>query len=129
MKACVGWPLFPAACALALVITTNLVLLAAPRPRPRHMCSETREDIARSTIIKYAFDALPEWQRAHPETTCPRGLGELNEWMNNKDIRDPWGRDYRFICTLSSQHGRGIVVWSAGPDQRFGNSDDIASDR
>jgi hypothetical protein len=125
MKAAtVGWPLFPAAC----VIVTNLVLLAVP---PKRCCgfSETSEQSARSTVIKYAFEALPEWQRTHPEATCPRRLGELNEWMNNKDIRDPWGRDYRFICTLSSQHGRSIVVWSAGPDRRFGNSDDIASDR
>lgn len=128
MKAAtVGWPLFPAAC----VIATNLVLLAAPPTRCiRCGCfSETPEQTAHSTVVKYAFEAMPEWQRAHSAFSCPAQLAELNEWMNNKDIRDPWGRDYRSFCTLDTRHGTSIVVWSAGPDQHFGNSDDIASDR
>ena len=125
MKAAtIGWPLFPAAC----VIATNLVLLAVPPPRPMRCFCETTEQIAHSTVVKYASEAWPEWQRAHPAATCPAKLGELNEWMNNKDIRDPWGPDYRMDCRIHS----GVVslrVTSAGPDQEHGNDDDIASDR
>lgn len=87
---------------------------------------ESKHDIARATAAKYAFEALPSWLTTHPGCTCPDDLADLNEWMNKKDTRDPWGRDYRWACgPLRNQPS--LLVVSAGPDGRFGTSDDIGS--
>jgi Type II secretion system (T2SS), protein G len=104
----------------------GLHALSTLTSRSMCMCGETKERIARSTVVKYVCEALPSWQLAHPDATCPVDLTELNEWMNNKDIRDPWGRDYRWDCR--SQDGVAMLVTSAGPDEHFGTADDIGSD-
>ena len=51
--------------------------------------------------------------------------------MNSKDIRDPWGTDYHFMCgPFVTSHGRTtLIVTSAGEDGQFGTRDDIWSDR
>ena len=110
-----------------LVIGISVAVAAANCP---HMssCSETKEDIARATVTKYALEAFPSWQETHPAMACPSDLLVLNEWMNNKDIRDPWGTDYRFRCRSVSGVGH-LTVRSAGTDQEHGTADDIASDR
>lgn len=53
---------------------------------------------------------------------CPADLETLDQ-ATEHDIQetDPWGTRYRFDCTGATD----VVVWSAGPDQRFGNDDDI----
>ncbi len=110
-----------------LSIAFVVVISAAEQPR-MSACGETKVDIARSTVTKYTWEAFPSWQAAHPAMACPSDLGVLNEWMNNKDIRDPWGTDYRFRCRSIRGVAR-LTVRSAGPDQEHGTSDDIASDR
>ncbi len=107
-----------------VVVLSGLSQMRAGRMR---CCGETKQQIARSTIYKYAFEAYPSWSAANPTHTCPAKLEVLNEWMNHKDIRDPWGTDYRFRCR--SLTGVTITVISAGEDQELGTADDIRSDR
>jgi hypothetical protein len=93
--------------AIGLSTTVLVGLVAGPR---RTCCGgESKVDIAKATVKKYAFEAYPSWAAAHLFDECPRSLLELNEYMNNKDIRDPWGRDYFMVC------GNGkFLVFSAG---------------
>lgn len=89
-------------------------------------CGETKPQIARAAVFKYAFEAYPSWRLAHPDEECPADLVALNEWTNRKDVRDPWGRDFRWECPYRSG-GVSLLVESAGPDRRFGTTDDIRS--
>jgi hypothetical protein len=81
---------------LALLIGGTQVL--STRAFRSFGCSKT--DIARATVKKYAYEAYPMWSADHPGQACPRHLEELNEYMTNKDTRDPWGNTYRMVCGL-----------------------------
>jgi hypothetical protein len=92
------------------------------------MCVESKIDIARATVKKYAYEAYPSWSVEHPYPACPRSVLELNDWMNNKDARDPWGSSYFVLCGSTLPPGaKGIGVASAGEDGAFGTADDITS--
>jgi hypothetical protein len=105
-----------------------LVLLAWPPFSARGLRCRgdrpTKADKANLIVRKYAYEAYPQWAWAHRETRCPRALVELDEHINDKDTRDPWGRPYRMICVE-----RGVVVYSGGPDGYVGTDDDIWSNR
>jgi len=84
--------------------------------------AESKADIARATAKKYAFEAYPSWRLAHADTACPRSLEELNDYMNNKDTKDPWGGSYVMGCGEKN-----LVVMSPGEDGLLGTADDIRS--
>ena len=112
--------------AFAFTIAGGVAAIDAATSRRMSRSGETKEQIARSTVTKYAYEAWPSWAASHPEARCPKDLADLNEWMNNKDIRDPWRRDYRWKCSFDGRTTT-LVVESAGPDARFGTDDDIGS--
>lgn len=92
-----------------------------------HCFAATKNDIARATTMKYAFEAFPSWLADHPGRGCPAKFEELNAYMNNKDLRDPWGNDYRFFCAPTDPAN--LLVWSAGEDEKPNTSDDVWSVR
>jgi hypothetical protein len=102
--------------AVALVVSA---LVAGPRM----VCSESKTDLAKATVKKYAFEAYPSWRAQHRSEACPERLDDLDEYMNNKDVTDPWDGVYEMSC---SEYG--ILVWTAGEDGRAGTGDDIRSD-
>ena len=124
MKACVGWPLFPAGCAIALAF----VIVAAPRTRTS-FCGGSKADIARLTVAQLAYEAFPQWSAEHPKARCPANLEALLPWTNATEVIDPWGRDYRFFCVVQPGRSAYIVAWSAGQDRHHGTDDDIRSDQ
>ena len=76
---------------------------------------ESKEKIAKATVQKYAYDAYPQWSSAHPDKQCPEKLEDLNEYMNNKDIKDPWGNNYKMMCGSQLPAGaKGLAVMSSG---------------
>jgi len=85
-------------------------------------CGHSKVDIAKLTIAKYADEAYPEFRAANPTRECPVALRELNEWMNAKDVQDPWGTSYVMTCGNHT-----ILVGSAGEDATFGTADDLWS--
>jgi hypothetical protein len=90
--------------------------------------AESKGDVASMTTKKYAFEAYPVWSQAHPDQACPARLEELNEYMNNKDIKDPWGNDYKMFCGPSLPAGaKGLAAMSNGEDGKEGTPDDIKS--
>jgi general secretion pathway protein G len=89
---------------------------------------ESKEKIAKATVQKYAYDAYPQWSSAHPDKQCPEKLEDLNEYMNNKDIKDPWGGTYKMLCGQNLPAGaKGLAVVSPGEDGKEGTSDDVKS--
>jgi hypothetical protein len=117
------------AAAAGIVGAVVVSAIAISQRRVMKVFAQTKEGIARETVTKYAYEAMPSWQRARPDAVCPARLADLNEWMNNKDIRDPWGRDYGWHCHSSSGVVTRFAVTSAGPDETFGTRDDITSIR
>lgn len=88
----------------------------------------SKTDVASMAAKKYAFEAYPSWAAAHPDKACPDRLVDLNEYMNEKDTKDPWGNDYKMFCGANLPAGaRGFAVLSAGEDGKEGTADDIKS--
>lgn len=105
-----------------------LALTAVVVEGPRRMCSfgSSKVEIAQRTVKKYAFEAYPRWRLGQPDRSCPASLVELNDYMNNKDIRDPYGAEYQWSCGTYAGRTK-LNVWSLGEDQILGSSDDIRS--
>ena len=105
-----------------------LVMGLVVGPRVMKLFGESKVDIARDTVRKYAFEAYPSWSAAHPDKACPERLEDLNEYMNNKDAKDPWGGTYKMMCGQNLPAGaKGLAVQSPGEDGKDGTSDDIKS--
>lgn len=105
-----------------------LVMGLVVGPRVMRMFGESKVDIAKATVTKYAYEAYPSWSASHTDKACPDKLEDLNEYMNNKDIKDPWGGTYKMLCGQNLPAGaKGIAVMSAGEDQKEGTDDDVKS--
>ena len=88
----------------------------------------SKEKIAKVTVEKYANEAFPQWSMQHPDKGCPDKIDDLNEYMNNRDTKDPWGNPYKLMCGQNLPPGaRIIAVLSLGSDGREGTADDIKS--
>jgi len=105
-----------------------LVMGLVVGPRVMKMFGESKVDIARMTAKKYADEAYPSWATTHTDKPCPEKLEDLNEYMNNKDTKDPWGGSYKMLCGPSLPAGaKGLAVMSPGEDGKEGTPDDIKS--
>lgn len=105
-----------------------LVMGLVVGPRVMRMFGESKVDIARATTKKYAFEAYPSWSAAHPDKSCPEKLEDLNEYMNNKDVKDPWGGQFKMLCGQNLPAGaKGMAVMSPGEDGKEGTTDDVKS--
>ena len=98
-------------------------------PRVMKMFGESKVDIAKLTVQKFANEAFPQWARAHPDKGCPEKIEELSEYMDKKDTKDPWGNVYKFYCGQNLPAGAkgGFAVSSPGEDGKEGTPDDIKS--
>ena len=106
-----------------------LVMGLVVGPRVMRMFSKSKEDIAALTVKKYAYEAFGEWSQAHPDKACPDKLEDLSQYMDSKDIKDPWGNPYKMFCGQNLPAGAkgGLAVMSSGPDGKDGTEDDIKS--
>jgi hypothetical protein len=105
----------------ALLFVPLLVGLVA-EPRTIKVFAESKVDVAKLTVKKYAFEAYPQWLREHPSQECPRSLHAVDGYMDHADQHDPWGRPYVFTCG-----GGKLYVMSLGEDGRSNTADDIWS--
>lgn len=105
-----------------------LVMGLVVGPRVLAIFADSKSDIARLAVTKYAHEAYPQWLAQHPGATCPASIDELGELMNRKSSKDPWGNQYKMFCAPSLPVGaKGIAIASPGPDHREGTDDDIRS--
>src|SRR6476619_6655818 len=106
-----------------------LVMGLVVGPRVMRMFSKSKEDIAALTVKKYAYEAFGEWSQAHPDKACPDKLEDLSQYMDSKDVKDPWGNPYKMFCGQNLPAGAkgGLAVMSSGPDGKDGTEDDVKS--
>jgi prepilin-type N-terminal cleavage/methylation domain-containing protein len=97
-------------------------------PKVMTMFQGSKVDITKIKLKKYAFEAYPSWSTTHPDKQCPEKLSDLNEYMNNDDSNDSWGRPLTMLCGTNLPAGaRGLAVTSAGEDGKEGTPDDLKS--
>lgn len=91
--------------------------------------ARTDQDAAQLAVKKYAYEAFGEWSQSHPDKACPDKLDDLNQYMDRKDVLDPWGHPYAMFCGAQLPAGAkgGLAVMSSGPDGHEGTEDDIKS--
>jgi len=106
-----------------------LVMGLVVGPRVMRMFSKSKDDIAALTVKKYAYEAFGEWSQAHPDKACPDKLEDLSQYMDSKDVKDPWGNPYKMFCGQNLPAGAkgGLAVMSSGPDGKDGTEDDVKS--
>lgn len=89
--------------------------------------SSSKVDVAKATSKKYAYEAYTQWSMRAAKA-CPESLGELNQYMNNKDTKDPWGNEYLMFCGDTLPAGaKGLAVQSLGEDGKRDTEDDVKS--
>lgn len=74
--------------------------------------------------------ALESYETDTGRSLSPRiGLETLVEegYLDNSDIRDPWGKIYRYRVSLDGQGGFYFHLSSAGPDGVHGTDDDLGN--
>jgi hypothetical protein len=103
---------------------------AEPAPaQPRFVgvgAAEANRKLTQIKVQKYVHEAYPAWLRAHPGKECPHRLIELNEFMEDNDANDAWGRPLKMFCGEDLTRGaKGIEVLSLGRDAEEGTEDDI----
>lgn len=103
---------------------------AEPAPaQPRFVgvgAAEANRKLTQIKVQKYVHEAYPAWLRAHPGQACPHRLIELNEFMEDSDANDAWGRPLKMFCGEDLAAGaKGIEVISLGRDAEDGTEDDI----
>jgi len=97
-------------------------------PRVMKLFGESRVDTTKIKLRKYAFEAYGSWSASHPDKACPDKLSDLNEYMNNDDSNDSWGKPLKLLCGSSLPAGaKGIGVVSMGEDGKEGTADDLKS--
>lgn len=97
-------------------------------PKVMTMFQGSKVDITKIKLKKYAFEAYPSWSTSHPDKACPAEISELNEYMNNNDSNDSWGRPIKMLCGAELPAGaKGLAVMSVGEDGKEGTPDDLKS--
>ena len=105
-----------------------LVMGLVVGPRVMKAFGQSKVDIAKLQVKKFAIEALPMWQSSHPGKSCPEKLEDLNEWADSKDGKDPWGTEYKMFCGNEAPAGaKGMGIQSAGEDMKWDTSDDVKS--
>lgn len=90
--------------------------------------AEANRKLTQIKVQKYVREAYPAWLQAHPGQTCPHRLIELNEFMDDSDANDAWGRPLKMFCGSDLPAGANrIEVLSLGRDAEEGTEDDIKS--
>ena len=111
-----------------LVVGSFVVgIMASPfvgRRRMRGCFGDSKVDIAKLTVQKFANEAFPQWRRIYGDR-CPHSVYELTEFMDRNETRDPWNQPYRLRCTNDSRFP--LIVWSIGEDSIPNTGDDIRS--
>src|SRR5687767_15163113 len=72
-----------------------LVMGLVVGPRVMKMFGESKGEITKAKVKKYAFEAFPSWSSSHPDKQCPEKLADLNEYANDQSkdaTNDAWGR-------------------------------------
>ena len=98
-------------------------------PRLMAMFGESRQELAKSVVQRYASEAYARWSMNNPGKSCPEDINELAKYNDQKEATDPWGKKLIMLCgdgAPESLQGR-IGVVSMGTDGKPDTSDDVKS--
>ncbi len=115
------------------VARPELTLEPAAEPGPASsiilLTPEAKRQLTEAKVRRYVHEAYPAWHRAHPDQACPHQLIELNEYLDDRDANDAWGRPLKLLCSPARlASGKGVKVLSRGRDAEQGTEDDIAAE-
>jgi len=96
-------------------------------PRLMAMFGESRHELAKSVVQRYASEAYARWSMNNPGQTCPADINELAKYNDEKEARDPWGRPLILLCGDNAPEGVQVGVVSMGADGKLDTSDDVKS--
>ena len=107
----------------------GLMMVAGARPPRMVLWHSSKRDITNAMCKKAAYEAFPQWALDHPAQQCPASFGDLTEYLNTSDVRDPWGGPYELRCVIDpAQRVSRVTIRSSGEDGQFGSDDDLRSD-
>jgi hypothetical protein len=99
------------------------------RPSVDAITGEDKRTRTHIKVDRYVNEAYPAWLRAHPGQECPHRLSELNEYINESDANDAWGRPLKMLCGAARWAGaKRIEVISLGRDAEARTEDDIRAE-
>lgn len=99
-------------------------------PRIYAAFKDSKEEIQRAKVRKIVYEGFVQWATKNPTKACPGSLGEVVEFIGQKETTDAWGHEMIMFCGDSLPPGAaqyGFAVLSFGPDGQQNTSDDIKS--
>lgn len=114
-----------------MIVLAIIALVMGFLVGPRVLASfqESKGKVAAMMVQQFANQAYPQWVSSNPSESCPKDLSELTKYMNKKDTKDPWGKEFIMLCGDKAPEGAttGFAVMSLGEDGKEGTADDIKS--
>lgn len=110
---------------LIVLAIIALVMGVLVGPRVMRLFGQGQADVAKLKAEKYK-EAYTIWSASNPGKKCPATLADLQQYMDAKDDKDPWGNPFKMMCGASAAAGStGFEVMSPGQDGKEGTADDI----
>src|SRR6266545_1345284 len=96
-------------------------------PRLMAMFGQSRTELAKSVVQRYASEAYARWSMDNPGKNCPADINELAKYNDEKEAKDPWGKPLILLCGDGAPEGVQLGVVSMGADNKLDTKDDIKS--
>ena len=117
---------------MIVIAILGLVMGLVVVPRVMDMFGQSREQLAKLAVDKFAFESYPQWKVANPSKDCPETLLALAQFVGKgeSDVEDPWGTPYEMYCggaNMPAGATGSMAIVSYGPDKKKGTEDDIKS--
>ena len=96
-------------------------------PRLMAMFGQSRTELAKSVVQRYASEAYARWTMDNPGKSCPADINELAKYNDEKEAKDPWGKPLILLCGDNAPEGVQLGVVSMGADNKLDTKDDIKS--
>jgi prepilin-type N-terminal cleavage/methylation domain-containing protein len=96
-------------------------------PRLMAMFGQSRTELAKSVVQRYASEAYARWSMDNTGKSCPADINELAKYNDEKEAKDPWGKPLILLCGDNAPEGVQLGVVSMGADNKLDTKDDIKS--
>jgi prepilin-type N-terminal cleavage/methylation domain-containing protein len=105
------------------ILALVMGLVIGPKVMDHYRDSKTQ--IARLAVERFADQDFPQWAVAHTSEKCPRSLVDL---AGKRAGSDPWDAPYKMYCGDSAPAAdTAFGAASLGPDGRENTPDDVRS--
>lgn len=117
---------------MIVIAILGLVMGLVVVPKVMDMFGQSKVQLAKLTVDKFAFETYPQWKVSNSSKDCPENLLALAQFAgkSQSDTLDPWGTPYEMSCggqNMPPGVTGSIAILSHGPDKKKGTEDDIKS--